>query len=286
MAIGFIGLGNIGKPMAQQLLKLGEELWVYDIASAPVAELSAHGARAGGQPRELAQRCRIIGLCVRDEQDVETLLYGEQALLAHMAHDSVLAVHSTVTRSAILRWADAARARGIHLLDAPMTGGAAAAAEATLTYMVGGEAAIIARCRPLWATSGRKIVHAGPAGAGMLLKLCNNLMAYAAFLAIHEGTRLARAGGLDCALLTEVGRSNGVVTPQMETFLTTRERLAALGADALAGTLGPFAALGAKDLAAALASARELGLALPGTQCVAELIEDVFLNRDMQQGPP
>lgn len=278
MSIGFIGLGNIGKPMARQLLKLGEDLWVHDVSAAPVADLAALGAHAGAGARELAARCRIIGLCVRDETEVGHLLHGADGLLALMGKDTVIVVHSTVSRSAVLGWAAAARARGLHLIDAPITGGAGGAEAATLTYMVGGEPDILQRCRPLFMTSAQKIIHAGPTGAGILLKLCNNLMTYAAFAAIDEADRLARGGGLDPAVLAEVGRSNGVVTAQMEAFMANRGRLAAAGKPALCQVFAPFAALASKDLAAALASARELQRPLPVTERVAEVIEQVFLN--------
>lgn len=280
MSIGFIGLGNIGKPMALQLLKLGEELWVYDVAQAPVAELSTRGARCGAHARELAAHCRIIGLCVRDETDVGALLHGPEGLLAHMAADTIIAVHSTVAQAPLLGWAAAARQRGIWLIDAPITGGASAAQAATLTYMVGGERHVIERCRPLFMTSGQKLIHAGAVGAGILLKLCNNLMTYAALAAVHEAERLARAGGLDPALLIEVGHGNGVITAQMEAFLNNRSKLGAAGGQALQLGFAPFAALARKDLAAALASARELHLRLPATERVDELIEKVFLNQD------
>ena len=174
MSIGFIGLGNIGRPMARQLLKLGEELWVYDVAPAAVAELAASGARAGTGVRELAARCRIIGVCVRDEPEVTGVLCGDDGLLAHARPDAIIAVHSTVNQTAILEWAARARERSIHLLDAPITGGAAGAEAATLTYMVGGASELVERCRPLFLTSGQKIIHAGPVGTGILLKLCNN----------------------------------------------------------------------------------------------------------------
>jgi len=280
MSVGFIGLGNIGRPMALQLLKLGEQLWVYDLAAAPVAELTARGARPAADAREIAAHCGIVGVCVRDETEVNALLHGESGLLGHMAPDSVIAVHSTVTQAAILRWARAAHDHGVHLIDAPVTGGAAAAETATLTYMVGGEPPVIERCRALFMSSGKKLIHAGPVGAGILLKLCNNLMAYAALAAVHEADRLARAGGLDPALLGEVGRSNGVVTAQMEAFLANRTRLAATGAQTLRQAFAPFAALARKDLAAALASADALQLALPATERVAEIIEAVFLHQD------
>jgi 3-hydroxyisobutyrate dehydrogenase len=280
MSVGFIGLGNIGKPMAVQLLKLGEKLWVYDVQPAPVAELTARGARAAAAPREIAARCRIVGVCVRDETEVSGLLHGAQGLLEHLQPDSIIAVHSTVTQAAILRWAREAGAHALHLIDAPITGGAAAAETATLTYMVGGEAAVLERCRALFMSSGQKLIHAGPVGAGILLKLCNNLMAYAALAAGHEAEHLARAGGLDPALLVEVGRSNGVMTAQVEAFLANRGKLAAAGPQTLQQAFTPFAALARKDLAAALESARTLQLALPATERVAEVIEAVFLNQD------
>ncbi len=278
MSIGFIGLGNLGAPMARQLLKLGEEVVVLDVAEARVAELTALGARAGGV-RELAESCRIIGLCVRDEPEVAGLLHGPSGLLAQVGADTIIIIHSTVTQAAILEWAQAARQRAVHLLDAPVTGGAAGAQAGTLTYMVGGAQPEVERCRPLFMTSAAKLIHAGPVGSGILLKLCNNLMSYAAFTAVDEAVRLARAGGLDPALVVEVGRSNGVVTAQMEAFLANRARLTAAGPHVLQEMFAPFAALAQKDLAAALASARALGLELPGTQSVAERIENVFLNQ-------
>lgn len=280
MSIGFIGLGNIGKPMARQLLKLGEPVWVCDVAETPLAELAQLGARASLHPRELAEHCRIIGLCVRDAREVEQLLQGAQGLLEHLAADTVIAVHSTVAQADVLKWVAQAQRRGIHLIDAPISGGAAGAEAGTLTYMVGGEATVVERCRPVFLTSGHKVIHAGAPGSGILLKLCNNLMTYAAFAAIDEARRLARAGGLDAALLAELGRSNGVVTAQMDAFVTNRAKLSAGGEALLRQVFAPFAQLAEKDLAAALASAHDLRLRLPSTERVAEIIGEVFLRPD------
>ena len=279
MSIGFIGLGNIGKPIARHLLKLGEAVHVHDVAATPMQELAAAGAIAEPTPSSLARHCRHVGLCVRDDHDVEQLLYGNDGLLQTLPKDAVIAVHSTVTQAAVLRWAADAQTRGLHLIDAPITGGAGGAEAATLCYMVGGDTAIVERARPVFMTSANRLVHAGAIATGIALKLCNNLMTYAAFAAISEASALARAGGLDTALLIEVGRSNGVVTPQMEAFLSNRDKTAAAGPDALQKFFGPFGALGRKDLAAALASAESLGVRLPATERLQGLIEDVFLNR-------
>jgi len=278
MSVGFIGLGNIGKPIARQLLKLGEPVLVYDVAQPPVDELVRLGAQAA-RPAAMARACRVVGLCVRNDGDVDSLLLGVDGLLQNMAAGGIIAVHSTVTQASILRWSREAAARQIHLIDAPITGGAAGAEAATLVYMVGGAAEVVERCRPIFATSGQRIIHAGPVGAGIALKLCNNLMTYAAFAAMHEADALARSGGLDPALLLEVGRANGVVTPQMEAFIGNRGKLAGQGAEALRKAFAPFAALGRKDLDAALTSAEKLGLQLPLTARAAEIIEAVFLDQ-------
>lgn len=278
MSIGFIGLGNIGKPIARHLLKLPHAIWVHDAVEAAMDELRAAGARVGA-PAELAKRCRIIGLCVRDDADVDALLYGSAGLLENVAPGTIIAVHSTVTQQAILRWAGDARARDIHVIDAPITGGASGAEAATLTYMVGGDAATLERCRPVFSTSAAKIIHAGNIGAGITLKLANNLMTYAAFAAISEAAALARAGGLSLDVLIEVGVSNGVVTPQMQSFIRNRDRIGASGGAALQQFFGPFGALGKKDLLAALSSAGQLGVALPTTLHLSHSIEDIFLAR-------
>lgn len=282
MGIGFIGLGNIGAPIARRLLKLATPVWVFDADPARSQSLSAQGAHAAHDLAELGRHCGLIGVCVRDENDVERVLSGAGGLLANLAPESVVAIHSTVTQEAILSWAAQARERGVTLIDAPITGGAAAAEAGTLTYMVGAEAAVLERCRPVFTSAAQKIIHAGPVGAGILLKLCNNLMSYAAFAALDEAHRLAVAGGLEASLLAEVGRTNGVVTPQMEAFMNNRSRLAAAGPEVLTQAFGPFALLARKDLDAALASARALGVSLPCTEQLAAEIGGVFLN----QPPP
>src|SRR5690606_2511666 len=119
---------------------------------------------------------------------------------------------------------------------------------------VGGDAALLERCRPIFMSSAEKIVHAGPVGAGIALKLCNNLMTYAAFAAMHEAANLARECGLSLESLHAVGQSNGVVTPQMYSLVTGRDAVAEQGEEALEQAFGPFARLGEKDLEAALQS--------------------------------
>ncbi len=279
MKTGFIGLGNIGKPMAKRLAGSDHALTVYDINPAACAELVKLGATVAATPADVARAAEVIGICVRDDADVEAVLLGGQGLLAVAQPGTVIAIHSTVTQATVLAMAEAGRARGVVVIDAPITGGASGAENGTLCYMVGGEAATVETVRPVFMTSAQKIVHAGPLGAGIALKLCNNLMTYAAFTAIHEAAKLAEAGGLSLQVLKEVGQANGVVTPQMLQFIENRNALHKGCSEAdFRAIFGGFAALGVKDLQAALASAEQLGISLPATACNAGLIEQVFFN--------
>jgi len=280
MRVGFTGLGNIGKPMARNLIGESFELHVYDLVEAAMSELVNQGARAARSPAELARCCEIICLCVRNEPEVEQVLYGQDGILVNASAGTVIAIHSTVTRQAILRWGKDAKAHGLSLVDAPVTGGATGASARTLCTMLGGESEVIERCRPVFERFGEKIIHAGTLGAGIALKLCNNLMSYAAFVAIHEAANLAQACGLSVDLLREVGESNGVVTSQMWQFLSSRNGLF----EQFPGERGeqifaPFAALGEKDLEAALATASPLDLEMPGAEKIRELIRPAFLRR-------
>ncbi len=279
MSVGFIGLGSIGKPMAIHLLKLSEPVWVFDIAATPLAELMELGAHVAVSPGVLAKSCQVIGICVRDDSDVEQLLYGANGLFENALQDTVIAIHSTVTQAALLRWSAEAALLGVHLVDAPITGGPAGAAAAQLCYMVGGDIAIVERCRNVFSTSGSKIVHCGDIGTGIALKLCNNLMAYAAFAAMYEANKLAAACGLSLEKLKEVGHANGVVTPQMTAFIDGQTAAARKGEAALATAFGPTARLGSKDLDAALQTAAQLQVGLPLTQYLREIIEAVFLQK-------
>ena len=279
--VGYIGLGNIGKPSAERLIGDRFSAHVYDIYQPAVEELVAKGATGCASVAELASRCGHIGICVRDDQQVEDLLYGDGGILKSAGPDTVVAIHSTVTQAGLLAWAADARAAGIHLIDAPITGGAHRAADGTLCYMVGGEKAVVDRCRPVFETSGEKVVHAGALGTGIALKLCNNFIQYTEFVAMAEATRLAEACGLSVDVLREVGLSNGVVNEQMHLFVAGRNGVALSGSDEdMEQFFGAMGRLGRKDLDCAIATAREKGVVLPTAEYVRQRIENVFLARD------
>ena len=279
MKTGFIGLGNIGKPMAKRLARSEFPLTVFDINPVACEELAKLGAAVAKTPAALARDADVIGICVRDDNDVKSVMLGDAGLLATARAGTVIAIHSTVTQATVLAMAEAGRGKGVVVIDAPITGGAGGAENGTLCYMVGGDAAVVEKVRPVFMTSAQKVIHAGDLGAGIALKLCNNLVTYAEFIAIHEASKLAEAAGLSLAVLGEVGQANGVITPQMQMFIENRNALFKGCSEAdFKAIFGGFAALGVKDLQAALASAAELGIELPATTVNQTLIEKVFFN--------
>lgn len=278
MRIGFIGLGNIGLPMARHLTGQDFELLVYDAIDAPVEELVRLGARAA-TPATIANECKLVGICVRDAGDVEQLLHRDGLLAAAMP-DTIVAIHSTVPRHQLLRWSAEAARHDAHLIDAPITGGAHGAEAGELVFMVGCEPFLFERCEPVFDLAAKDVVHTGDVGTGIALKLCVNMMTYAAFIAIKESTELARASGLDPEVLYRVGRGNGMVSDFNHRFISNRDALLSSCDDETLSTLfAPFGALAEKDLDAALASADELGLELPNVRNSRRLIRDTFLKR-------
>ena len=278
--VGYIGLGNIGKPCARRLIGDRYRAHVYDIEAEAVQELAAAGAVGCASAAEVARNCTQIGICVRDEAQVENLLYGGEGIFAQAAAGTLVAIHSTVTRAAILKWAAEAENQGVRLIDAGISGGAQGAEAGTLVYMVGGDEKTLAEARPVFKTSGEQVIHAGPVGAGMVLKLCNNLIQYMGFMAMSEATRLANACGLSADLLHAAGQPNGVVNDNMLKFVSGRNALAAnCTAEQLEGIFGPFGKLGEKDLDCALACAEQLGVELPAAAGLRRSIYDLFVNR-------
>jgi 3-hydroxyisobutyrate dehydrogenase len=278
---GFIGLGNIGQPMAERLVAAGIPTVVFDVAEAPLGALVAAGAARAASPRAVAEASDVVGVCVRDDAGVREVLTGSDGLLAGARAGSVIAIHSTVLPRTVVEMGTLAAARGVGLVDACITGGQAGARQGTLTYMVGGSVADLERCRPAFATSATKVVHCGELGRGAATKLCNNLMTYLGFLAAFEATTLARAAGLSQQTLEEVTRANGNMNDQMLAFLALHKLPVAQLLDAgMQQHLRSFTDLAEKDLALTLEFAREHGVALPGTGLCQQLMARVYGLQD------
>ncbi|GAA4672133.1 NAD(P)-dependent oxidoreductase [Nocardioides nanhaiensis] len=258
--VGFVGLGNIGKPMALRLAASPMQLAVHDLAPGPVAELAAAGAEVAGSVAELAAQVEVLGVMVRDDGQARAVL--DEALTTARA-GLVVVVHSTVAPGTPAELAAIAEPHGVRVLDAPVSGGPMGAEEGTLAVLVGGAADAVEAARPALEALGSKVVHAGPIGAGTRFKLARNLMHFVAFTAATEAQRLAEAAGLDLRELGEVVRHTDAITGGPGAVMY-RESTAPIARDDFwHGVFGHVADLGEKDLGFAIELAEELGVEVP-----------------------
>ena len=268
MKIGFIGLGVMGRPMALHLQRAGHELFVWARRPASVGDLPA---TVCATPAELGRHCEVVFTMVTSSADVEGVVLGEQGLIAGMARDSVVVDCSTIAPDVARRIAAKLGEQGIHMLDAPVSGGAQGAIDATLAIMAGGEAAVLERVRPLLECLGQRIVHIGPNGAGQVAKACNQMIMVAAIQAAAEAMRLAAASGVDCGKVREAlagGSAASRVLDVMGDRMVRRDFAA-----------GIEARLHHKDFGLVLEAARQSGVPLPLAAVV-----DQQLNALMAQG--
>lgn len=206
--IAFIGLGHMGLPMARNLLNAGHSLSVFDLVASAVDELAAQGARAAGRAADAVSSAEVVISMLPASRHVEGLYLGDAGLLSVIAPGSLVLECSTIAPEAARKVHQAAAARGIALLDAPVSGGTAGAAAGTLTFMVGGDAATLERARPILAGMGKSILHAGPAGAGQVAKVCNNQLLAVHMIGTAEAMALGVANGLEPATLAEIMRQS------------------------------------------------------------------------------
>ena len=261
MRVGFIGLGNIGKPMALRLAAAeGIDLSVFDVAPEPVAELVAAGAYASSSVAALARKSDVICVMVRDDDQVRDVL-GE--ILGVAGDAQTVVIHSTVAPGTPSQLADTAARHGVKVLDAPVSGGAMGAADGTLAILVGGSADAFEAARPALEAMGSKVVHAGPIGAGTKFKLARNLMHFVAFTAATEAQRLAEAAGLDLVELGNVVRHTDAITGGPGAIMHRDTTAVLEESDFWFGVFGHVRALGEKDLTFALALADDLGVQTP-----------------------
>ncbi|WP_394538425.1 3-hydroxyisobutyrate dehydrogenase [Lysobacter enzymogenes] len=202
--IAFIGLGHMGGRMAANLLKAGHELQVFDLVPAAVEAAVALGARAAASAAEAVDGAQVAISMLPASRHVEGLYLGEDGLLARLAPDALAIDCSTIAPASAQKVAAAAAARGVAMIDAPVSGGTAGAAAGTLTFIVGGDAAALERARPLLQAMGRNVFHMGASGAGQVAKLCNNMALGVIMAATGEALALGAAHGLDPAALSQM----------------------------------------------------------------------------------
>ncbi|MBM9460877.1 NAD(P)-dependent oxidoreductase [Nocardioides sp. zg-536] len=269
--VGFVGLGNIGKPMALRLAGQQQaanlELWVYDVAPDPLAEAQRAGAQVAPSVAALAQTADVVCVMVRDDDQVRAVL---DEVLGVARPGAVVVIHSTVAPGTPPALAEAAAAHGVRVLDAPVSGGAMGAADGTLALMVGGEPDAYAAAEPVLRALGSKVVHAGPIGAGTRFKLARNMMHFIAFTAATEAQRLAEAAGLSLKDLGDVVRHTDAVTGGPGAIMH-RETTAELAPDDFwHGVFTNVTSLGVKDLGFAIDLAHELGVDVPLAELAIE----------------
>lgn len=267
-ALGFIGLGLMGRPMAANLLKAGFSVTVWNRTASRMDPLVAQGARAAASPREAAAASDVLITIVSDPPALERVLWGEQCALEGLRRGSVLVDSSTVSPALARRVAAACAERGVEFLDAPVTGGTWGAEKGELTVMVGGPAETLARVEPVLAPLAKRWIHLGPNGAGQTVKLAMNLLLALEVDALVEALALATAGGVPGERLVEVMQSSMGRAP----LLDIKAPLI------LQRNYAPSFPLRLmhKDLTLALDLAKELGVSLPVGTAAREAYDQVL----------
>lgn len=208
--IAFIGLGNMGAPMALNLLKAGCALTVFDFVPAAVQSLVQAGASACAAMADCVKQADIVVTMLPATEHSRKAYLAPDGIIAHAKRGALLIDCSTINADAAKEIADAAKAHGFAMLDAPVSGGTAGAAAGTLTFIVGGEEENLSRARPLFEKMGKNIFHAGGSGAGQMAKICNNMLLAIHMIGTAEALALGVANGLDPAVLSGIiAKSSG-----------------------------------------------------------------------------
>ncbi|GAA2213480.1 NAD(P)-dependent oxidoreductase [Nonomuraea monospora] len=257
MRYGFVGLGQIGGPMAGRLA--GPDLIVYDVRAEAMAPLAERGAVAAGSLADVAQAA-IISLMVRDDAQVNEVA---AALIPAARPGTIIAVHSTIRAQTAVKLAEEAQPYGIEVVDAPVSGGFMGAAAGTLAVMVGASEAAFARVEAAFGAWAGLVLHMGPVGAGTRAKLARNLLHFASFAAVAEAQRLAEAAGIPLGALGRIVRHSDAVTGGPGALMIRDTTSPLPPGDPLREIMAHVFALGDKDLSFALELAGELGVDTP-----------------------
>ena len=260
--VGFIGLGNMGGPMAINLIKAGFSVSVFDLMPTSVERLTTAGAQAAATAADAVQDVDVVISMLPASKHVESLYLGEAGLLSKIAPGTLIIDSSTIAPESTRKVADAAKARGLSMIDAPVSGGVAGAQGGTLTFIVGGSDTALAQARPLLEAMGKNIFHAGDAGAGQVAKICNNMLLSVLMSGTAEDLQLGVNNGLDPSVLSDIMRKSSggnwaleVYNPYpgvMETAPASRDYEGGFLVDLMI-----------KDLGLAMASALDTGTATP-----------------------
>lgn len=206
MKIAFIGLGNMGGPMALNLHKAGHPLSAFDLSAEACRKFAAEGLAVAASAAETVAGAEVVISMLPASAHVEGLYLGSDGLLEKIAGGTLVIDSSTIAAATSRKVAEAGARRGIAVIDAPVSGGTGGAIAGTLTFMVGGAEADLERARPVLEKMGANIFHAGAAGAGQTAKICNNMLLGILMIGTSEAIALGVANGLDPKVLSEIMR--------------------------------------------------------------------------------
>ena len=265
MDIGFIGLGIMGKPMAKNLMRAGHKLVAYDIDGTALADVAAAGAAAGTSPRDVAARCGLVITMLPNSPHVKNAVLGEDGVIEGAKAGSILVDMSSIAPAASREICQALEARGIDMLDAPVSGGEPKAIDGRLAIMVGGKEAVFEKVKDVLLRMGSSAVHCGSIGAGNVTKLANQIIVALNIAAMSEALVLA----------TKAGVEPGKVVDAIKDGLAGSAVLNAKAPMVLKGNYKPGFRidLHIKDLQNALDTAHEIGAPIPLTSQVMEIFQ-------------
>jgi 2-hydroxy-3-oxopropionate reductase len=266
-ALGFVGLGIMGKPMAEHLLAGGHTLHVYNLLPEPMQELAKKGAVACSSCKEVASNSDIIIVMVPDTPDVETVLFSKDGLCGGLKKGSIVVDMSSISPIATKEYAHRLCKLGVKMLDAPVSGGQVGAEQATLSIMVGGDKNVFDKVKPILELMGKKITHVGGNGDGQTCKVANQIVVAGTLQTISEALLFAAKAGADPARVREALLGGFAQSRILELH---GERIIKRNFKP-----GFRIKLQQKDLNNALQSARSLGLSLPATALAQELYNSV-----------
>jgi 2-hydroxy-3-oxopropionate reductase len=270
--IGFIGLGVMGRPMAENLIRSGFPLVAYNRSSGPVGELAAIGAKAAATAAQVAAESDVIITMLPDTPDVEHVYFGSEGLIHHLRPGTLLIDMTTASPEIARKIHQAALHKGADSLDAPVSGGDIGAQAGTLSIMAGGSGNSFERARPVFEALGKSVVHMGDAGAGQVTKACNQIVVALTIEAVGEALALAKKSGVDPAKVRDA---------LLGGFAQSRV-LDVHGLRSLEQRFEPGfrVRLHRKDLSIALRSAEYSGVSLPHTAQVFEMM-NVLISRGL-----
>jgi 2-hydroxy-3-oxopropionate reductase len=268
--IGFIGLGIMGRPMARNLLKAGFSLVVYDINSSAVDDLVKAGAQAAESSREVAGKTEIIITMLPDSPEVKEAILGKGGVIEGIKSGCLVIDMSSINPLVSQEVAKVLKMRGVEMLDAPVSGGEPMAIQGTLSIMVGGDAKVFQECLDIFRHLGKNIVHAGGLGAGGFTKLCNQIIVALNIAAVGEALTLGVKAGLDPRVIFEAIRGGLAGSTVMEAKVPMIiERNFKPGFKIK---------LHHKDLNNALATAKDLGVSLPLSGLMQQILVSLITD--------